>query len=347
MLRVAISPASIQSFGGFADNCVLRILIEGCMKRFQVFEIEDQAWLPNSIRDALTDYLQFVTDRTQPYAPIIPQLENALEQTRARQIVDLCSGGSGPWLSQKSVLLQSRSVKVLLTDKFPNVEAFRRAAALSDDAIEFTVESVDATNVPDEMLGFRTLYSSFHHFRPEQARAILSDAVGKNRGIGVFEATHRSALAILLMFITPFLALIFTPFIRPFRWSRLFWTYLVPVVPFIILFDAIVSCLRTYTPAELETLSVEASSGMQYKWEIGEQRGERQPLPVTYLLGYPTAAEQINGHEGETATLIKRNLVFPSFRVFGYKEILKKIARWHLCNSPFRKRMTPNQPSTS
>ena len=269
------------------------------MKRFQIFEIEDQVWLPNSIRDALTDYLQFVIDRTQPYAPILAQLENALEQTRARQIVDLCSGGAGPWLSLKSVLLQSRSVKVLLTDKFPNVEAFRRAAALSDGVIEFTVESVDATNVPDEMLGFRTLFTSFHHFRPAEARAILSDAVRKNQGIGVFEATHRSALAILLMFVTPFLALAFTPFIRPLRWSRLFWTYLVPVVPFIILFDGIVSCLRTYTPAELETLSAEASLGTQYKWEIGEQRGKRQPLPVTYLLGYPTAAEQFNEREAK------------------------------------------------
>lgn len=186
---------------------------------------------------------------------------------------------------------QSRSQTVLLTDKFPNIEAFRQAAALSDGAIEFAAESVDATKVPDEMRGFRTLFSSFHHFSPKQARAILSDAVRQNQGIGVFEATHRSALAILLMFITPFLALIFTPFIRPFRLSRLLWTYLVPIVPLIILFDGIVSCLRTYTPAELKILSAEASSGTQYQWEIGEQRGEGQPLPVTYLLGYPTAAK--------------------------------------------------------
>lgn len=260
------------------------------MKRFQLFEIEDQAWLPNGIRDALTDYLQFVTNRTQPYAPIVPQFEHALAQTNTRQIVDLCSGGAGPWLSLHPTVMQADSLKVLLTDKFPNVEAFQRAAVLSEGAIGFVAESVDATDVPEEMLGFRTLFSSFHHFRPEQARAILRDAISKGQGIGVFEATHRSALAILLMFITPLLALIFTPLIRPFRLSRLFWTYIVPVVPFIILFDAIVSCLRTYTPTELETLAAEASSGMQYQWEIGEQRG-RQPLPVTYLLGYPTAAE--------------------------------------------------------
>ena len=270
------------------------------MKRFQLIEIGDLVWLPNSIRDALTDYLQFVINLTQPYTPIIPQLGRALEQTNARQIIDLCSGGAGPWLSLRPAVQQADSMSVLLTDKFPNLPAFERADSLSNGALEFVAESVDATDVPNEMIGFRTLFSSFHHFKPTEARAILSDAVHKRQGIGVFEATHRSALAILLMFITPLLVLIFTPFIRPFRPSRLLWTYIVPIVPLIVLFDGIVSCLRTYTPAELQTLTAEISSETQYQWEIGEQRMERQPLPITYLLGYPTAAEssvEQRGHQ--------------------------------------------------
>jgi hypothetical protein len=32
------------------------------------------------------------------YAPIVPRLRAALEKTGERQIVDLCSGGGGPWL---------------------------------------------------------------------------------------------------------------------------------------------------------------------------------------------------------------------------------------------------------
>jgi hypothetical protein len=262
------------------------------MKRFQLIEIGDQVWLPNSIRDALTDYLQFVINLTQPYTPIAPQLGRALEQTNACQIIDLCSGGAGPWLSLRSAVQQADSMRVLLTDKFPNLPAFQRADSLSNGALEFVAESVDATDVPDEMIGFRTLFSSFHHFRPAEARAILTDAVHKRQGIGVFEATHRSALAILLMFITPLLILIFTPFIRPFRWTRLLWTYIVPIVPFIVLFDGIVSCLRTYTPMELEKLTAEISSERQYRWEIGEQRVKGKPLPVTYLIGYPTAAAE-------------------------------------------------------
>ena len=189
------------------------------MKRFQLTEIGDQTWLPTSIRDALTDYLQFVINLGQPYAPIVPHLLRALEQTNARQIIDLCAGGAGPWLSLQPALQESGSINILLTDKFPNVQAFQRAASVSHGALEFVAEPIDATDVPDEMIGFRTLFSSFHHFRAAEARAILCDAVQKRQGIGVFEATHRSTLAILLMSLTPLLVLFVTPFIRPFRWS--------------------------------------------------------------------------------------------------------------------------------
>lgn len=265
------------------------------MKRLHLIEIGDQVWLPTSVRDALTDYLQFVINLTQPYAPIVPQLRRALQRTNTRRIVDLCSGGAGPWLSLRPALEESGSISVLLTDKFPNLQAFQRAESVARGVLEFVAEPVDATDAPDEMIGFRTLFSSFHHFRPAEARRILGDAVRKRQGIGIFEATHRSALAILLMFVTPLLTLVFTPFIRPFRWSRLLWTYAVPVIPLVVLFDSIVSCLRTYTPAELQVLTADLSPETQYQWEIGEQRTGRAPLPITYLIGYPIKAGDAEG----------------------------------------------------
>ena len=90
----------------------------------------------------------------------------------------------------------------------------------------------------------------------------------------------------LLMCLTPLAALILTLFIRPFRWSRLFWTYVVPVVPLVLLFDGIVSCLRTYTPEELRDFTEEFSA-CGYAWEIGEERAARSPVAITYLIGYP------------------------------------------------------------
>jgi hypothetical protein len=39
------------------------------VRRRQLIEIEDQSWCPAAVRDGLTDYLQFITDHTEPYAP--------------------------------------------------------------------------------------------------------------------------------------------------------------------------------------------------------------------------------------------------------------------------------------
>ena len=96
-------------------------------------------------------------------------------------------------------------MSVCLTDKYPNPEAMESSndLNLAHQAIRYHPESVDVMRVPDELAGFRTLFSAFHHFRPEQARAILGDAVRKHHGIAVFEGTYRSAIAMFLMLLVP------------------------------------------------------------------------------------------------------------------------------------------------
>jgi hypothetical protein len=89
------------------------------------------------------------------------------------------------------------------------------------------------------------------------------------------------------MLLTPLVVWLVTPAIRPFHWARLLWTYLIPVVPLVVLFDGIVSCLRTYTVAELEEFTTGVSQS-GYEWEIGEERAKGMLAPVTYLIGYPT-----------------------------------------------------------
>ena len=84
----------------------------------------------------------------------------------------------------------------------------------------------------------------------------------------------------------PLGALLLTPFIRPFRWSRLAWTYLLPLAPLVIWYDGLVSCVRTRSPAELRRL-VEAVDAPGYRWQIGRQRMRGLPLAVTYLVGTP------------------------------------------------------------
>ena len=138
--------------------------------------------------------------------------------------------------------------------------------------------------VPGALKGMRTMFTSFHHFSPEDARAILQDAVDAGESVGIFEFTRRDPLTMGLIFAGVLLMFVHTPRIRPFRWSRLLWTYLIPIIPLVLLFDGVVSCLRTYRPQELREM-VEKLNACNYQWEIGELTTGK--APITYLIGYP------------------------------------------------------------
>ena len=77
---------------------------------------------------------------------------------------------------------------VLLTDKYPNPRAFQQIQDATGSVINFYPEPVDAMRIPPELAGFRTMFSTFHHFGPGEARAILKDAFDQRQGIAVFEA---------------------------------------------------------------------------------------------------------------------------------------------------------------
>ncbi len=253
------------------------------MARLHLIEVHDQPWCPRSLRDALTDFLQFTINLGGTYDAVVPMLRDAIARAGATQVVDLCSGAGGPWrrwAHEPRGMAPGFGVPVTLTDKYPNLLA-------RTGALPFHPEPVDATTVPADLRGFRTVFTAFHHFRPAVARAILADAVGQGQGIGVFEISRRAPREIAVIALTWLAVLLFVPFIRPLRWSRLAWTYLPPVLPIVGLFDGIVSCLRTYSPAELRELLRGLDTPNTYDWQIGETRSRWSPLVVTYLVGVP------------------------------------------------------------
>jgi|SRR5579872_319043 len=265
------------------------------MRRVQFIELHEQSWFPSSLRADVTDALQFGFNLLHAYEPIAPLLQSVIDSNENRtngtqSIVDMCSGGGGPWLDlvrnlqRQNAAGDSADLQVWLTDKYPNLEAFETVSASSDHHISFYPEPVEAMKVPRTLKGLRTMFTSFHHFPPDDARAILQNAVDAGESIGVFEVTKRAPSTIGLIFAGVLLMFLHTPRIRPFRWSRLLWTYLIPIIPLVLLFDGVVSCLRTYRPQELREI-VEKLTACQYQWDIGELAGKR--APVTYLIGYP------------------------------------------------------------
>ena len=254
------------------------------MKRMQLFEFEDLAWFPKSIRDAGTDYLRLMWE-AGAYKPIVPRLRDALAKTGSSEILDLGSGGGGPVVAVYKELIKSGlHVRMTLSDKFPNLDAFKYAHGRTDGGVDYVAEPVDATAVPPHLAGFRTMFAALHPFRPELVRRILQDAIDQGRPVGIFDLAARTPPPpSMLLLGNPLSHLLVAPFVRPFHWSNLLWTYVIPVVPLYVAWDGLVSGLRLYSLRELQTI-VESLPANDYVWEIGS---EKFPRSITYVIGYP------------------------------------------------------------
>lgn len=258
------------------------------MKRMQLVELEDLPWFPGVLRDGGTAYLEFALRSSGHGAMLVPPLERALAATGATRIVDLCSGGGGPVrLVADALAARGHAVGVTLTDLYPNLRAFEHAAQGSGGRVSGRAAPVDATAVPEDLDGFRTIFNAFHHFPPELARKVLADAVARRQPIGVFEVVSREPLMLLAMLLTPITVTLSLPLWRPFRWQWLLWTWLIPLMQPFVLWDGIVSWLRIYSVDELREL-VAGIDAPDWEWEIGTIKLGDAPAHATYLIGRPT-----------------------------------------------------------
>lgn len=253
------------------------------MRRQRWFEVHDQPWFPAFLRDRVTEALEAVWNGNRTYRPIAARLRDAVRQSGAGQIVDLCSGGGGPWLGLYSEVADGQALTIWLTDRYPNALL---ANGSKPGQLRLYREPVDARAVPSDLCGFRTMFSSFHHFDPEAARAMLADAFVQRQGIGIFEAARCTPWTLLAVNAVPLLSLREAIRARPVRWPRLFWTFLVPVVPATLWIDGLLSCLRSYSLADMADLTRDLTAD-DYAWEMGE--ASSGSVPIRYLIGRPKA----------------------------------------------------------
>lgn len=253
------------------------------MARIHLFEFEDQKWFPAFLRDYMTDFLQFLANKTSLYTPIVPLIEETLTKENTVTIVDLGSGGGGGLIGLNQELKRNiPQLKLILTDYFPNVAAFEHTKKRTDN-VDYEVEPVDARNVPPHLKGLRTQFLSFHHFKPADAKLILQNAVNSKSPIAIFEAQERNFPSILAMLLSPISVLLTTPFIRPFKLGRIVFTYLIPVVPLFVLWDGVVSSLRTYSVKEMNGLIEQLDKSETYDWKVGKVKSS--PSKLLYLIG--------------------------------------------------------------
>ncbi|MGV3538930.1 MAG: hypothetical protein ACO1OQ_03920 [Rufibacter sp.] len=262
------------------------------MKRIHLFEFEDLPWFPDWLRVSLTRFIVVMHRVLGTTKEVAGLVNKVIKHSPTPSIIDLCSGSGGPMLAVAETLkaeYQIKNLTLTLTDLYPNRDLANKINSQARADIVYETNSIDATNVPLNLTGVRTMVCSFHHMRPDIARGILANAKERKQPICIYEISDNS-LPILLWWIAfPMnfiMAFLITPFARPLTWKQIFFTYLFPIIPLFFAWDGAVSNARTYTLKDLDEL-LEGLRSEEYRWEKGTIPGKAKKV---YLLGYPIAS---------------------------------------------------------
>lgn len=214
-------------------------------------ELEDLRAFPHFLRRFQTDFIGYIVCRFRFYERFIDYI-NSLALSPA-PMEDLCSGGGEPALSifRKTNCFTSLE----LTDKFPNY------FPNSEKNISHNPASVDVTKKQFESGKWYTMFNALHHFSDKEKLKLVEKIQQSGSGAFFVEILEPSFLCFLQVLITTTLGNLFlAPFIRPFSFLRLLFTYIIPINILTTSYDGIISVLKSKSVAQYKNLFANTDS---------------------------------------------------------------------------------------
>ncbi|MCJ1252931.1 hypothetical protein MMC24_000737 [Lignoscripta atroalba] len=192
-------------------------------------------------------------------------------------------------------LNEKKSVDFVLTDIAPHLEAWEEAAKKSDN-LHFIPTSVDASNAPSDLLEnfsngstkrkvFRLFSLAFHHFDDPLAEKILHNSIKTSDGFGIFELTERTFSSLVTCSLMWPLLLLISPFYFWRSPGHLFFTYVIPIIPFVVVFDGYVSSLRTRSAEEVLAMMGKGPGVRGWEFDSGSECHTFPIGEMTWLIG--------------------------------------------------------------
>lgn len=199
-------------------------------------ELEDYPWFPATLRKYQTDFIGFVVSKFNIYQGFIEHLSK--ENINSKIQFDLCSGSAEP----ASTIFKSskRFNELILSDKFPSYSNIKKLDVLDAEySANYTY----------------TMFNAFHHFDDNEKKNIVEKINKANAQAYFVEILEPSAIFILkVLFATIVGTILLTPFIQPFSFKRLFFTYIIPLNIINISYDGVISVLKSRSLHQYQNL---------------------------------------------------------------------------------------------
>ncbi|EPE25443.1 hypothetical protein GLAREA_01355 [Glarea lozoyensis ATCC 20868] len=295
--------------------------------RIHFYEINDQAWFPQYLREKVQSCLTLcwtfrapLLQKVSPAQLVASTLYRALSDDVTKYTyVDFCAGAGGPTpfiekdlnsqLSStgpeesttntasasglksrtpntKSLLTSKGNVKFVLTDLHPHIPDWTEATKRSEN-LSYMAESVDAADAPASLNGngeqkiFRLYNLAFHHFDNQLGSAILKNTIETADGFGIFELQERTMSSLITVFFMGLLMFFITPFYFWRSPGHLFFTYVIPIIPFVLVVDGYISSLRTRSAEEVQALMKSCGASCD-GWTI-KSGADQHTFPTGYM----------------------------------------------------------------
>ena len=226
------------------------------MKRRHVPQFTNQTWFPKLLKTCIFEFMTWFVGKVKAAQPFMPVIERGLKQTTNQQIINIDSQLGAGFETVQPFLDETVSTKNIL---FKNFNTSEKGLYLSVNA--------------------------FHQLRPNEAKDLLTKIAKSGNPIAIVEGNNDSLWQVVGMTIfVPLTVLLTAPFVKPFRFGRIIFTYLIPILPIVTLIDGFLALFKLYAPVDLDELT--ASIDVEnYNWESGKMDNGRGGK-IMYLLGW-------------------------------------------------------------
>lgn len=226
------------------------------------FEFMDISTIPNSLRSTLRDILEVCNKK--PFRTYHDWVATSIyEYAKSNQIDEIIELGAGcaPITRHLSKAYPNWDIIFKITDLNPDKMHFAELEN-SDSRVEAIYASIDfSKKIPATKKSLLVLSTTFHHIPENLKIAVIENLKATSSHVLIFESLRPNVFSFALCF-DGFLAGFITPLFRIGHksFSRcLFWCWLCPVAPAMLMWDGWVSVIRMWNKKQWLEIGAKAN----------------------------------------------------------------------------------------
>ncbi|HMU03438.1 MAG TPA: hypothetical protein PJ990_07425 [Saprospiraceae bacterium] len=230
-------------------------------------ELEDFDWFPPMLRKYQMELIGILVSKFGFYHQVVKMIKRDLIKFNKAHITDLCSGSGLPaiYVHQKLTVSNLQST---LTDKFP-----QQISGI--EGVEYLTTSVDVNDLEPEAHTYYTMFNAFHHLEYNERRQLIQKVLDNNSHLIIVEIVQPTFINVILVTLASTVGVwLLCPFIKPFDWKRLFFTYIIPLNVLTVLIDGYISILKSKTKN-------------QYRSEFTTMFNDMSRIEISSQLSFP------------------------------------------------------------